>query len=395
MRAANSRRRPRPTLREGLDLRDNGLNLLRLLFAALVIATHAPRVAGIGDEISVGHVSLSGLAVGGFFAVSGFLIARSRLQVSGAAFALRRLGRVLPGYWLCLVVTAFLFSAEMGTSRGGWSPGAAIRYVAAGVPMVTWRESVGRTLAGAPFADNINGSLWTLPVELGCYLVLGLVLALPFARHRLRLTTTTALAGATAVSFLSALRGGDASGFFGLAAAFAAGAALYAWQDRVVLDGRLALLCAALFVAAVQTPQTTVLGSLPYAYLCLWLGVVCPARLRRIGSRNDISYGVYLYGFPVQQTLVAFGVHRLGVLPFFVASLGCAALFGWVSWLLVERPVNEVVKLWTTPGARVAVPKHRAHRAPVGPTQASWVSRSATRAESSSASLSLVGSTNR
>lgn len=356
--------RARPTLRQGLDLRDNGLNLLRLVLAALVVATHVPPLAGTGDELRIAQVSFGGLAVGGFFAVSGFLIARSRLHLPGGFFAVRRLGRILPGYWLCLVVTAFVFAAEMGAARGGWTPTAAMRYVVAGLPMVTWQPTVGGTLAGAPSPDDINGSLWTLPVELGCYLVLGLVLAIPFARDRLRLTTTTALAGATGLSCLSALHNGNTNGYFGLAAAFAAGAVLYAWQDRVVLDGRLALLAAVLFIAAVQTPATTVLGSVPFAYVCLWLGAVCPRALRRIGSRNDISYGVYLYGFPVRQTLVAFGVHRFGAVPFVLGSLGGAVLFAWISWLLVERPVNDLVKLRTTCRSPVALPKHRAIRVP-------------------------------
>lgn len=351
-------RRQRVTLRDGLDLHDNGLNLLRLIFASLVIATHTPRLAGVGEEITIAHVSFGGLAVGGFFAVSGFLITRSRLHLRGGRFGLRRLARIFPGYWLCLVITAFGLAALMGTQRGGWSVVDATRYVVTGLPMLTWQTVVGGTLHGAHFTTNVNASLWTLPVELLCYLALGLTLAVPFARHRLRLVSIVGLLGATALACRAGADGGG-EGFFGLAAAFGAGVVLYAWRDRVVLNGWLALVAGVAFVAAFQTSTTIALGALPYAYLCLWLGAVCPPFLRKIGATNDISYGVYLYGFPVQQTFAAFNVEKYGVVPYFLVSLLGAVLLGWFSWLAVERPVNEFVKRRTSERGRGQVPRHR------------------------------------
>jgi len=341
------RRAERDTLQTGLDLKHNGLNLLRLVFASLVIVNHAPRLTGVGDELEVFNVSFGGLAVGGFFAISGYLITGSRMHLPGRAFALRRVARIYPAYWLCLIITAFGLSALMGAKRGGWSFEAAVDYVVYGLAMVGGKVVVGGTLDGAPMDAHVNASLWTLPVELLCYIGVGVLLAIGFARLRLRLVSIGGLAVVLLLGVASGVGQDSPSGILSLAASFGSGMALYAWSDRVVLDGRLAVLSAMLFVLSFQTSVTTVLGCLPFAYLCLWLGARCPVLLRGIGARNDISYGVYLYGFPVQQTLTALGVASIGVVGHTLVAFLCVVPLAWFSWLTVERPLNRAAKHYT------------------------------------------------
>ena len=69
------------------------------------------------------------------------------------------------------------------------------------------------------------------------------------------------------------------------------------------------------------------------------------AQLRKIGSRNDLSYGVYIYGFPVQQLLFLTGASSLGPLAF--AGVACVTVlpFAAMSWLLVERPAMRMKTL--------------------------------------------------
>ncbi len=199
---------------------------------------------------------------------------------------------------------------------------------------------------------HINAALWTLPVELLCYLGVGVLLTIGFARKRLRLISIGGLAGVVLLGMASGVGQDSLSGILSLAASFGSGMVLYAWSDRVILDGRLAFLAAILFVLAFQTSVTTVLGCLPFAYLCLWLGARCPVFLRGIGARNDISYGVYLYGFPVQQTLTAFGVASIGVVGHTLVAFVCVVPLAWLSWLTVERPLNRAAKGYTAGSAR-------------------------------------------
>ncbi|MCU1432638.1 MAG: acyltransferase 3, partial [Actinotalea sp.] len=97
------------------------------------------------------------------------------------------------------------------------------------------------------------------------------------------------------------------------------------------------------------------------AYLMIWLGSVlpCPELVRR----HDISYGVYIYAFPVQQLLVLTGIHERGLLLYDVVALACTVPLAVASWLLVERPVMRRVRHArqpATPARADAAPAARA-----------------------------------
>jgi len=95
-----------------------------------------------------------------------------------------------------------------------------------------------------------------------------------------------------------------------LGAFFAAGFFLYAIRDRVDLRAWYwPALSAAMLVVLFMTGQAEWFGQLPLTFLVLWLGAVLPVR---IGSTNDISYGVYIWAFPIQQLIVLFGLGWLG-----------------------------------------------------------------------------------
>jgi peptidoglycan/LPS O-acetylase OafA/YrhL len=78
-------------------------------------------------------------------------------------------------------------------------------------------------------------------------------------------------------------------------------------------------------------------AALPLAYLLISLAVTLPARLQRVGATNDISDGVYIYAFPLQQLLATVGIHRHGYLLFRAASLAATLPVAAASWWLVEK----------------------------------------------------------
>jgi peptidoglycan/LPS O-acetylase OafA/YrhL len=78
-------------------------------------------------------------------------------------------------------------------------------------------------------------------------------------------------------------------------------------------------------------------------YFLIWLAIAIPLR---IGSTHDISYGVYIYAFPIQQTLAIVGWNRMGWFGYSLVSLALTLPLAWASWLLVERPVMSF-KEWT------------------------------------------------
>lgn len=331
------------SLRRRLELGHNGLNAIRLVLAACVIVSHSVTLSGHGDDPKLGAITLGGLSVSGFFAISGYLVTNSRMHLPGWRFAARRAARIYPGYWLCLAIVAFPLAGLASLQRGGWNATDAVTFVVFNATLVFVQGTIGDTLHGAPSDTTWNGSLWTLPVEVLCYICLSLVLTSPFVRRHLKAVATTGLVVLLGLNTLAVAGRGHGSGPLYLMIFFAAGVVLYAWRTELPLTGWLGVAGLATFVLCCLSEATIALAAVPGAYFFLWLGAAMPEVLKRVGARNDISYGVYLYGWPVQQTLFAYGLGEHLVLYTVLSLLG-ALPFAWLSWLVIERPANLRVK---------------------------------------------------
>ncbi len=154
-----------------LEGRHNALNSLRLVLASAVIVSHAWPLGGHGGDPSLGGMTLGHWAVGGFFCISGYLIAASRSRLTFREFVRRRLARIMPGYWVCLVTTAFII-APLGAYAAGesWVFRDAVRYVGSNAYLWINQWSIAQTLQGVPYPGPWNGSLWTLSFEFLAYL---------------------------------------------------------------------------------------------------------------------------------------------------------------------------------------------------------------------------------
>ena len=368
--AAQPRGENRRTLRAAFDPRNNSLNVLRLVFATAVIVSHAWPVGGFGPDPSFGGIALGEWAVAGFFVISGYLIAGSRLRSSLGAFLWRRFLRIFPGLWACLLVTVVVFVSLASLHEGGALTsqlGARVSYAfnnAFLLPDITHRNwGVAGTLGSVPYSGVWNGSLWTLLYELGCYVALAALLS--FAALRKRSTLVVAFVYVATLHLLdveiTALPWQRIELAVNLATYFLAGALLYAYQERIPLRSSLAALATAVLVAASLTGHASAVAALPVAYICLWLGVVLP--LRGVGRKNDLSYGVYIYAFPVAQLLALYGAHGLGVWKFVLLSVALTYPLAAASWFVVERPAlglkNRRLPLLRAPSPQRAQPAAR------------------------------------
>ncbi len=117
---------------------------------------------------------------------------------------------------------------------------------------------------------------------------------------------------------------------------FTAGALFFAYRWRLPLSNWLAGLSAALLTAGALAGHVSAFAALPLAHLCFWLSVRLP--LNRVGSKNNISYGTYVYAFPLAQMLVLFGAQKAGVAWFIFFCIALTLPFAWASSILVEKP---------------------------------------------------------
>jgi peptidoglycan/LPS O-acetylase OafA/YrhL len=342
--------------------RENNFDVLRLAAAAVVLVSHSFVVVG-ADEPHVGHFPLGTLGVEIFFAISGFLVAKSWSSRPGVgAFAVKRALRILPALLVVLAACAFVLgpivsSASAGDYFGSFAPE---RYlvddlasvVSAGV-LVDVSHHLPGVFASNP-AHSVNLSLWTLPIEVRAYMLVALLGAAGLLRKGMPLVAVGFLAlslspagfGGSALEFL---RGGDGE-TAQLVALFAVAALAWVWRARIPLAPELALTAFVALVLSIGTPleRPVLLVSIPY--LVLFLAYRSPRQLRSLTRHGDVSYGLYLLAFPVQQTIVqAWG----GSLP----AAGVVALIAFpityllalASWHGVEKRALRLKGVLTTP----------------------------------------------
>lgn len=333
--------RAQESVATSFDPRHNSLNVLRLFFASAVLVSHTFPIGGFGDQPMIGPVSFGALSVDAFFVISGFLITRSRLTSRSVRdYARRRFLRIFPGYWVCLLVMAAVFIPLMLWLEDDHTTLAdVLRWL--GVNSVFYlQESVPGALSSTPLPGVLNGSLWTLAWELMCYVGIAVLAAVGWLQRR-RLVLLLA-AGLWLATLAGELGVGPLTSSFYVATAlrfgllFLAGALLHLYADRIPTGWPWAVGAAVLLAAGLSMDNYRLLGAAPLAYLCVWLGMKLP--LQKIGRRNDISYGMYIYAFPVQQMIAAGGGDRTNAPVFLLLSLVLTGLMATASWFAVERP---------------------------------------------------------
>ena len=323
------------------------MNALRLGLALLVVVSHSTALGGYGPELTLGRESLGRWAVFGFFGLSGFLITRSRLSGRPAADYYRaRVLRILPAFAVSLLVVAFVMaplSPFLG-SGGSYSLEDAFTFVLRNLafyPPVVGQAAIGDTLAaGIAVPNTWNGSLWTIYFEVACYIAMGVLATVVPRRHlgKVLLVSFAALTGLGLLSALGHLSLGQLSNnVLPLLIAFEAGALLHLYSNKIHVTPLSVAAAVALLVAATLMGLAGPLGQLPLAFLLIVLGQALP--LQRIGAHRDISYGVYIYAWPVQQCLaLAFPDQSLPFWAFVVATVAVVVPLAWLSCSFVEQP---------------------------------------------------------
>jgi peptidoglycan/LPS O-acetylase OafA/YrhL len=345
----------------------NSFGLLRLVLAASVIASHTFSIGGFGREplwtLSRRTMTLGGLAVWGFFGLSGILVGVSASRTPTATYLWHRARRILPAFWICLAVTAFGFAPFIAWVRD--LPAGAVShpvnmsarsYVANNVGLGIHQLRIGSALRGLPYPFAVNGSLWSLAYEATCYLIVLAVVRCWLASQRRDLVIGFVLAVSIFVAFAASAGGRsllptrvganiavpllgplNPALLFPLWAVFMTGTALALWSGRIWLTPALTIVATTVCVASLALGRFVPAGSLALPYALIGIGYYVPARLRQIGVRTDLSYGVFLYGFPVGQALVAFGPVHWQAWSLMLCTLAGALVLASASWFGVER----------------------------------------------------------
>ncbi len=313
-----------------------------------MLVSHAYPLTGrpsepLAEVTGVATLGLVGVQM--FFAISGYLVATSWLADPQAGrFAARRLLRILPALAVVVATTALVLG-PLVTSR---SPGAYFgdaetwRYLS-GALTYPIRYHLPGVFPANPVAGVVNGSLWTLPFEMLMYL--GIVVLGTCGLLR-RIGWLAALLAAVCGASAVAWRLGethdvvvadiDVRYLLTFAIAFVAGTVLAIARTRVPRSWLVATIALAACALLLHRPWLRIWLPLAVAYATIVFGERPIEPIWRIGSRNDVSYGLYLYAYPVQQLLVASGV--TSVIGLVATSVPIATACAFASWRLIEAP---------------------------------------------------------
>lgn len=311
----------------------NNFNLLRLIMACAVVYSHSFALLGLEEPVLWGR-TLGSLSVHGFFVISGYLICQSYLRTSSLlAFTWRRVLRIVPG-----LVVAIAFTKALAALCGGF--------------------------AANPVAYIANGPVWTLTWEAVCYAGLA-ALGLIGVLNRYSLPAVFASAW---LLYLANM--GSVSEAFAviapLAMMFLTGAFIFVMESTIHAEKSMGASVAGLVLITspyiFSVVSATVRGLVPFLwgppindlqFMHLIYMAAFPFFVIYLGKdlrwvfemKNDVSYGVYVFGWPLAQALI-FTATALGFVwtqaGFFVATMLILLPLGYLSWRLVEKPAMRI-----------------------------------------------------
>ena len=339
---------------KSLDPRRNSLNLIRLVLAAAVLYAHSFYLAGAGTGPDLAGENAGGWAVAGFFTISGFLITASRFSNGFGTYLVHRIARIFPAFLVCLLVTVAFFApigylAQNGNLSGYLTTETTpARFVFINLFLQMRAFDVAFTPAQVPFPGSWNGSLWTLYYEFQCYLLIGVAAMIPVVRRSvwpLLVLFGVSVAAYANLETVSRYLGDPSFALLLRLLPFFLGGCIIQLLSRRIglhwLPGILAGMAALLLIAVIPTWGGQLASPL-IAYFLLWFSTVLPSPA--LAKRHDISYGFYIYAWPIQQLLAVYGMHELGLLAYNLLAVAGTTLLALGSWLLVERPVMRQVR---------------------------------------------------
>jgi peptidoglycan/LPS O-acetylase OafA/YrhL len=327
----------------------NGFDYLRIVLAVAVIGWHSVSTSyGAGAELAFYVTWIRSIVypiLPMFFVLGGFLVAGSLFRTrSFSEYFLLRVLRFVPALFAVVTLSAVVLGPLLTTEV---LPAYFFNKEFFAYFLNVFAYFKGE-LPGV-FTDNpaprtVNVSLWTIPWEFGCSIAL---FAIMFFREELR---SRALAAVTVVALIAIptlliALGRGASLYLRppghlLALCFMTGTCVYVFRHRIPFNFSLFVCCAALSLLLFAGVRSAYFAIIPITYVTIYLGVLNPPKYGFMKGA-DLSYGIYLYGFVVQQTLMfLFPAARVWWINWTISTV-LAALCASISWHLIEGPIMK------------------------------------------------------
>lgn len=330
--------------------RNNNLNFIRLIAAIMVIFSHSFPISG-GVEIDPftlltdGQVGLGALAVDIFFFYGGFLICKSvcRLKTFRAYFRARILRIFPPLFMICAILTFFVGAVLTELTVTQYFTDAGTYKYLLNSFLILQRDLPGVFIHNI-YGSVVNGSLWTLPVEFICYIMCYVIYKFDWLKDQnIKWLTAFFIVGCLGIRILS--------GWVPVLSAvitpislFYEGILCFKYRNKIKLNLSVCMmmLFGMITSVAIGVAQYTVFMFLPY--ILLYIGYVSKYKFFRFANKAEISYGMYLCAFPVQQIVCHLWGGKMNPYMNFLVSMPVIVMLGWICYRIVEKPMARWMK---------------------------------------------------
>lgn len=334
-----------------MNVKNNNFDFFRFLFALFVVVSHSYALSG-GTEAGVGvhwltngQLSFSQIGLSGFFTISGYFIFQSlQRSTTLSSYYKKRFLRLFPALFVVLVFSLLLAIIVYSSTLPFYKNTHVYTYLPFNLSLYGFQSSIQGVFDSNSY-HSINGSLWTIRYEFSLYVGLSVL----FYIQNYRKIILFLLCGFFLIFYvlynfyLPTVAGVNFMNLEGLhvlnlGTFFIAGSILAAFELENIQHKKLVLIISSvLLLCALYWNYFDMIKHIVFPFFVLVLGFLPFPGIKDFGKWGDASYGIYIYSFPIQQTLVWFYKMNAVTLLFFSIPLSIA--FGFLSWHLIEKKV--------------------------------------------------------
>ncbi|MDO7172727.1 acyltransferase family protein [Mariniflexile sp. AS56] len=328
--------------------KNNNFDFLRFLFAVFVVISHAYPLSGVDEgsqwvyQVSNGQIVWAQLGLSGFFVISGYFIFQSlQRSKSVLSYFKKRFLRLFPALFFVLLLTVLLTPFVYHGNVSYFYNTEVYTYLPRNIVLYGFQSGI-KGVFDSNFYHAINGSLWTIRYEFSLYIAIGFLYI--FRKNikvvRLLLSLVFIILFVTYNFFIDRFAGSSILGMQGyhilnLGTFFICGSLFASFSFEKIISKFHLIIAIAVFILAIYFNFFNAIKHIPFPVIVLLIGFNALPFFSTFGKIGDMSYGIYIYSFPVQQTLVYF--FKLNTYQLMIYSLLISIICGFLSWHLIEK----------------------------------------------------------